>query len=276
MGKKVGKQGKWSKRLPSDSIIAYAIDQGDPDRDRRLADYIRPCTPRRQWMDETPQRYAYRCIPMTAANTMGWEILNPYACEITWNGGSQVADTSIRIDGIPDDSEGIGGLPKSHFGSGIVTWDLPFIFRTPPGVGLIVTGPPNMSRRGAAPLEGFVETDWLPNGFTMNWKMTEPGFTVRYPADEPICRIFPYKNDYIENFQISILSPDEDPAFMERVIAWRADRLVRLKSKDTAPTTDPRIIWSGDYVKGTDTSGNVHAGHKNVFRCRPVKDRRKK
>ena len=29
---------------------------------------------RRQWMDETRHRHAYRCLPLTIANSMGWEI----------------------------------------------------------------------------------------------------------------------------------------------------------------------------------------------------------
>ena len=37
-------------------------------------------------MDRTPENYAYRCIPMTAANIMGWEILNPVNWEFRRNG----------------------------------------------------------------------------------------------------------------------------------------------------------------------------------------------
>ena len=32
---------------------------------------------RRPWMDETHFRYAYRCLPLTIANAMGWEITLP-------------------------------------------------------------------------------------------------------------------------------------------------------------------------------------------------------
>lgn len=71
-------------------------------------------------------------------------------------------------------------LPMSHFGSGIITWNLPFIFRTPRGYGLLVTGPSNCARRGIAPLDGCVETDWLPNGFTMNWKLTEKDLPITF------------------------------------------------------------------------------------------------
>ena len=39
----------------------------------------------RKWMDNTNQRYAYRCLPLTMANTTGWEILCPYDIDLVWN-----------------------------------------------------------------------------------------------------------------------------------------------------------------------------------------------
>src|SRR3712207_8402233 len=36
---------------------------------------------------------------------------------------------------------------RSHFGSGILTWNLPFLFRTPPGYNLHVRGPANWDRK---------------------------------------------------------------------------------------------------------------------------------
>ena len=38
---------------------------------------IVPGRQRRLWMDETHSRFAYRCLPLTIANAMGWEILLP-------------------------------------------------------------------------------------------------------------------------------------------------------------------------------------------------------
>lgn len=268
------KPAKKPRRLRSNEILAYAIHQNDPQRDADLASYIRACAPRRAWMDETPQRYAYRCIPMTAANSLGWEILNPYDCKIIWTGGDSVNDLDIQFPANPEVNDGTGGIPKSHFGSGIITWDLPFIFRTPPGVGMVAGGPANMVKDGVSALEGFIETDWLPNGFTMNWKMTRPGHEIYFSAGEPICRVFPYKADYVENFSFSIQNPDSDPAFMQKVIDWRNDRLERLRKKDADPAVDPRNIWSGDYVKGADPSGGSYTSHRNVFKCKQIKDNR--
>jgi hypothetical protein len=60
-------------------------------------------------MDNTPGQYAYRCIPLSAANTMGWEILNPVDVELGWTGfdnGDQIQvklerDPFVRTDWVP-------------------------------------------------------------------------------------------------------------------------------------------------------------------------------
>ena len=38
----------------------------------------------------------------------------------------------------------------------------------------MVTGPANHLKDDMVPIEALVETDWLPNSFTMNWKITVP------------------------------------------------------------------------------------------------------
>ena len=43
---------------------------------------IRAALPSREWMDQTTERFAYRCLPLTIANTHGWEILCPSSIEV--------------------------------------------------------------------------------------------------------------------------------------------------------------------------------------------------
>ena len=77
----------------------------------------------------------------------------------------------------------------SHFGCGIITWTLPYLFQTPPGWSLLARGPANWPFDGVSPLEGIVETDQAASTFTMNWKITRPDFTVRFDRGDPICMI---------------------------------------------------------------------------------------
>ncbi len=41
----------------------------------------------RNWMDAFASRHPYLCLPLTMANTPGWEILCPFGFTAEWNGG---------------------------------------------------------------------------------------------------------------------------------------------------------------------------------------------
>lgn len=245
-------------------ITAFAMSDA-----AELAEQLRPCSSDRAWMDDSLYRMAYRCVPMVAANTLGWEILNPVACEAVWNGDStpQGIDVSYYDEKNPES-------PLSHFGSGILTWDIPFLFRTPPGYGLLVTGPANTARSGIVPLEAFINSDWLPYVFKMNWKFTEMNKTLHFEKGEPVCRIFPYPKDCGDSMEMEIRSLDDDPEFRQRVLEWRDDRENSEKEALQNPYADYKKRWNRNYVRGQDSAGNKQEAHKNVFKCKPVIDKR--
>jgi len=37
---------------------------------------IRPASPNRKWMDDSINKNPYRCLPLTMANSYGWEIIS--------------------------------------------------------------------------------------------------------------------------------------------------------------------------------------------------------
>ena len=117
-----------------------------------IAPRIRPGPAAREWMDRAPESFAYRCLPLTIANAHGWEVLSPCAFTAVWTGG--VGKEAVRIEA--DAPERL--RPISHFGSGILTFHVPALFRTEPGVNLWVTGPVNRPKDGIAPLSGVIET----------------------------------------------------------------------------------------------------------------------
>ena len=54
-----------------------------------------PGRSKRDWMDASPERYAYRCLPLTMANSTGWELLCPFDVDIEWNGGMGIEDIKV-------------------------------------------------------------------------------------------------------------------------------------------------------------------------------------
>ena len=113
-----------------------------------------PAPPARQWMDDTREGFANRCLPMLIANQAGWLILNDRRFLSRWNGNDDIDSVVIAETGTPPYSA------VSHFGHGILTFRLPFLFRRPPDIKLCLRGPTNEPKDAIVPLEGLVETDW--------------------------------------------------------------------------------------------------------------------
>ena len=107
---------------------------------------------------------------MTLANQSGWFVLAPHVAVAEWNGGPVPDDLKVEIVGQPKAVQAM-----SRVGSGILTWTIPYVYRTPPGWNLLCRGPANYVKDGVQPLEGLVETDWSLASFSMNWKLTRPG-----------------------------------------------------------------------------------------------------
>lgn len=257
--------------VPENTIFAYVI----PGVTKDVTQLIRPCRPARNWMDETPGQYAYRCIPLSAANTMGWEILNPVDVEMSWSGKDDGDQINVHSEADPF-------APHPHFGSGTVTWYLPFLFRTPPDYGLMVTGPANQDKAHIVPLDAFVRTDWVPFPFTMNWRITTPKQSIRFAAGEPICRVLPYPLALLNSMHIEIHDMAEDPAFMQKVKDWEQQRQVDYENQKKAEAEwaangqkpSMKELWNSQYAKGSG-SADSQVEHQTVFKCANVRDERK-
>lgn len=191
-------------------------------------------------MDETNERYAYRCLPLVIANQYGFELLAPQEVSIFYGEGTE-------IDAIHFDPKPIWAT--SHFGYGIVTFVIPYLFRTPPGVHLYVCGPSNNPKHNIVPLEGVVETDHAIQTFTANWKFTYHHVGTRFRAGEPICRIFPVQAGIMEGMP-EIIPHDKVPKeVMDGHREWNSSRGEFLKGLKAA---DPKYVkagWQRDYTK---------------------------
>lgn len=51
----------------------------------------------RKWMDSFPSQHAYRCLPLSIANSYGWHALCPVPVEIEWNGGPAVIYPRLEL-----------------------------------------------------------------------------------------------------------------------------------------------------------------------------------
>ncbi len=214
---------------------------------------IRPGTPRRPWMDATGERYAYRCLPLTIANSHGWELLSPMAFEAKWDGGEHMDSVEIRMDS--GYSEHL--KPVSIFGYGTITWHVEAIFRTPPGWNLHLSGPPNRHKDAIQALGGIIETDWAPYTFTMNWRFTRAEQWVRFEENEPIAFFFPVERGSVERFKPRIERLEDHTQLCAAFEKWSASRNAFQEWVKTADPEAPGDKWQKLYFRGLDQDGKA-------------------
>lgn len=241
-------------------LICYSTDGTHP--------LLRPAPRFRDWMDATPDRYAYRCLPLNIANACGWQVLLASGFTAVWDGSA--ATDAITIT--PDDNRRGPSvhLPISHFGSGILTFHLQALFRTEPGVQLFVTGPLNEAKDGISPLSGIIETDWAPYSFTMNWRFTRPSCPVHFAAGEPYCQFFPLGLAGLEAIEPEFKALESDPELAAAHQAWAESRRHFLQELPVAGSSANTEGWQRGYFLGQLPNGQrARIEHRTKLQIQP-------
>jgi hypothetical protein len=224
---------------------------------RADAPAIRPATARRDWMDASAARSAYRCLPLTMANSSGWELRLPCDVKVSWNGKPD--KKAIVIVGY-DPQWPVRSYVQSHFGEGVVTFITGYLFRTSPGVAVWTSGAPNEPKDGIAPLTGLVETDWLPFPFTMNWKFTRPGEVV-FKKGEVFCFVTLVEHARLETVNPVLRDLGSNPELEAEYHAWsrsREDFNRRLAEREPEAL---RSAWQRYYMRGRTPAGEQAESH---------------
>jgi hypothetical protein len=220
---------------------------------------IEPAPGKRDWMDATSEKFAYRCLPLVMANQAGWVVTCPLNFKAVWNGKPGLTDTTIQFQ----DPEGPNvGQIRSHFGSGIITFSMPWLFRTSPGYGLWVRGPTNTVKDNIIPLDGIVETDWTPYTFTMNWKVMRRNSEVFFKKGDPVAMLTPFPLGLLESVEPEYRSLDSDPQLKQDFFYFTARRSGNLETLKRGGEGQ----WAMDYMRGHLPDGTEVTEHRKAFK----------
>jgi hypothetical protein len=207
--------------------------------------------PQRDWMDASPSRFAYRCLPLTIANQTGLWVANPVGFSAFWLGDPKPGGVSFHFDVANDLWK---NWINDQFGMGIITWNTPFLFRTrPQGSRLLVCGPVNSFKTFAQPLTALIESDWMSMSFTMNWKLTVPNMSVRFEVGEPLFQVVPLISNVcadLEEAEVTYQKLADNPEVSRAYQDWHDGRRdFHQKKSQGAVRADG---WQKDYFQGRD------------------------
>lgn len=224
---------------------------------------IEPAPVQREWMDRSPDRFAYRCLPLNIANAHGWQLRlrAGFRVRVIGEPGRETLEFQHET---PDDPPAV-----SHFGMGTVTFHIPALITTPPGVALYVTGPVNQTKPGIAPLSGIVETDWLPFTFTMNWRLYVRDRWVRFDKGEPFCMFFPVKLDDIEAYDVEVCDLADNPRLQADLEAYSQSRQKFLEDLAREDPVAKAKGWQKDYMQGPAVKDNAPRHRTSLKLAKP-------
>lgn len=193
-------------------------------------------------MDDANGRFPYRCLPLVMANQYGWEILSTHHVRVSWDGTSK--SNGLYIENLCGD----GPLRwHSHFGEGVLSYQIPFLFKTPDGWNLMVRGPTNRPKDGIVALDGIIETDWSHATFTMNWRFTR-ACTVEFTVGEPICLFFPIQRGALEAFSCEFRLLESDRELNRKFREWSESRERHLWALGKGKPEALAQIWQREYL----------------------------
>ncbi len=248
------------------SITAYEIHPGEGE-----GWTLRPASQKREWMSMNGN-HAYRCLPLVAANHMGWVIECPVGFTAVWDGNT--TDKIEREQALQftfdEEPERWSKRINGHFGNGIISFGLPWLFHTDENVGIIVRGPTNYWKENTSPLDGFTETWWLPFRFTMNWKVLKADIPVRFEKGEPLCLVYPYETRMVSDVTAEIRPITDNPDLKEEYDRWVFMRYVT----EHTDIEDALPAFKGKYVRGQDYAGSKGENHQKRIPVPKFTDKR--
>jgi hypothetical protein len=211
-------------------------------RTHQNAPKIKQSRIQRDWMDDTYNKHAYQCLPMTFANVYGWEIQMEDDLVVQWDGGQEPAKI------ISGEFSSSGRLQAVSSIIGMISIQMSWVIRTEEGYNTWFTGSPNYFVDGAAPLSATIPTWWWPDESQMNWKITKIGEPVTFKAGTPFCFFNIYDNSVLENAEVTTSNLWDDMSLMESRMKYGQKKAENMQEN---PWT-----WTKGIRTGIDAEGN--------------------
>jgi len=196
---------------------------------------------KRDWMDNTYNKHAYQCLPMTVANVYGWELNLEEDLIVQWDGGN----TSPTI--LSGEKTSSGRVQAVSSIIGMISINMGWVINTDEGYSTWISGSPNYFLDGAVPLTATIPSFWWPDESQMNWKITKIGEPVIFRAGEPFCFFNIYDNRAMQDVKIQVKHLWEDAELLQSRMNYSDLKMQNMRDKPWE--------WTKGIKTGVDADG---------------------
>ena len=170
---------------------------------------IEPLSVKREWMENTPDKHAYHCFPVTTANTVGWTLSCPEDIKFIWNG---IVDTT------PDTVQILSGEKYGYTGRGQATVSLMtgLIFKSDKNISVMTIQPQNYFYDDFEVMSSVISTSFYPNELPLAIKAKVPNKEILIKAGTPIATIIPISLTLLKDESVSLEDFIHTPEYAEK------------------------------------------------------------
>lgn len=218
-------------------LTAYRVNKNHFD--------IQPLPIERGWMEETSQRHAYRCFPVTLANTIGWFLSAPEDISFVWDGTIDQSGQSIKI---------LSGEKYCYSGrgQGTLSFYTGLIFESEQEISLLSFTPPNYFNPDFTVVSSLISTSFYRNDLPLAIRALQPNKTITIKAGDPIAAILPISLTKLKEESITLKDFIPDPGYYEKVKSYG----------DVSQEINQAGKWTDFYRNAVDEKGNSLGQHE--------------
>lgn len=193
---------------------------------------------KRDWMDETFDRHAYHCFPVTLTNGLGWGIYLPEDVTFIWDG---------VFDSTPDHVKILAGENYAYTGRGqaTISFKTGLLFETEEDVSLLTMPVPNQFIDGATCFSTLLSTSFFKGDVPVAWMITKPNVPITIPAGTPIASVIPLSLGKLQEFELSVVDGPM-PADFFKEMAGYGEKIQEIVASGN---------WSHFYRNATNAEG---------------------
>jgi hypothetical protein len=220
---------------------------------------ISPMSIKRDWMDVTPEKHAYRCFPVTQANMIGWNLSWKKDVRFIWNGVNDTSQDNVTI--LTDDVYLYTGRGQSS-----VSFTTGLTFRTDKNFSLFTINPVNYFSPDFETMSSLISSSWFDSDFPLAIKAKTPNKEILIKAGQPIATIIPISLTDLDNTSIKVYDYKDE------------DRSRQNKNKsygDAAQEINKTGNWTDWYRDAVNEKGESLGSHETKALRLSVEDNRK-
>lgn len=203
----------------------------------------------REWMDDTFDKHAYHCHPMSMANRLGWSISFTEDVSFIWDGVTSPEAKHVRILSGSD-------FASSRRGTRTVSFDTQLFISPEKNVSILTMPPPNMFFEDYQCVSTIISTSANVGDFPVAIMVKSPNKVINIKAGTPVASIFPISITELNNTELFV--KNELPHFMTS-----EESVQRIRERGAATDKMNAVgEWSDFYRNAIDHNGEKLGEHE--------------